>query len=158
MSFWCLQFPPKNQWKQVDLKFHSSKVEFDSSFFGGNVDLYKSFWLCLTFTMYRNLNFLPKKIWKHKQFFLKKFKRKIAKNFNTVLNSWLPNQPQNSKSTRLLWVFIVLVIYNFGSREDLFAKKNHKNFIYSACMKLYGKIVHQGIQDLMHSTSEVKMA
>ena len=28
MSFWCLQFPPKNKQKQVDLRYHSSKVEF----------------------------------------------------------------------------------------------------------------------------------
>ena len=33
ISFWCLQFPPKNQRKQVDLRFHSSKVEFVRSFF-----------------------------------------------------------------------------------------------------------------------------
>ena len=28
MSFWYLQFPPKNERKQVDLRFHSSKIEF----------------------------------------------------------------------------------------------------------------------------------
>ena len=28
MSFWCLQFPPKNERKQVDLRYHSSEVEF----------------------------------------------------------------------------------------------------------------------------------
>ena len=28
MSFWCLQFYPKNERKQVNLRFHSSKVEF----------------------------------------------------------------------------------------------------------------------------------
>ena len=50
MSFWCLQFPPKNERKQVDLRFHSSKVEFVFSFFGGNVGLKKSFRLCLTFS------------------------------------------------------------------------------------------------------------
>ena len=49
MSFWCLQFPPKNERKQVDLRFHSSKVEFVLSFFGGNVYLKKSFRLFLTF-------------------------------------------------------------------------------------------------------------
>ena len=26
MSFWCLQFPPKNEQKQVDLSFHNCKV------------------------------------------------------------------------------------------------------------------------------------
>ena len=27
MSFWCLQFPPKHEQKQVNLRFHSSKVQ-----------------------------------------------------------------------------------------------------------------------------------
>ena len=49
MSFWCLQFPPKNEQKPVNLRFHSSKVEFIFSFFWRNVGLKKSFWLCLTF-------------------------------------------------------------------------------------------------------------
>ena len=49
MSFWCLQFPPKNERKQVNLRFHSSKVEFVGSFHGGNVSLKKSFRLFLTF-------------------------------------------------------------------------------------------------------------
>ena len=44
-SFWFLQFPSKNERKQVDLRYHGSKVEFVCSFFGG-----KSFWLCLTFS------------------------------------------------------------------------------------------------------------
>ena len=34
MSFWCLHFPSKNERKQVDLRYHSSKVEFIRSFFG----------------------------------------------------------------------------------------------------------------------------
>ena len=52
MSFWCLQFLPKNERKQVDLRFHSSKVEFVCSFFWKkNIGLKKSFWLCLTFKM-----------------------------------------------------------------------------------------------------------
>jgi len=41
MSFWCLQFPPKNEQKQLDMRFHISKVEFVCSFFGGNVSLKK---------------------------------------------------------------------------------------------------------------------
>ena len=32
MVFWCLQFSPKNERKQVDLRYHSSKVEFLRSF------------------------------------------------------------------------------------------------------------------------------
>ena len=52
MSFCCLQFPPKNERKKVNLRLHSSKVEFVHSFFGGNVGLKKSFRLCLTFSAY----------------------------------------------------------------------------------------------------------
>ena len=33
MSFCCLQFLPKNERKQVDLRYHSSKVVFVRSFF-----------------------------------------------------------------------------------------------------------------------------
>ena len=36
MVFWCLRFPPKNERKQVDLRYHSNKVEFVCSFFGEN--------------------------------------------------------------------------------------------------------------------------
>ena len=43
MFFWFLPFPPKNERKQIDLRFHSSKVKFGRSFFGGNVYLKKSF-------------------------------------------------------------------------------------------------------------------
>ena len=50
MSFWCLQFLPKYERKQVHLRYHSSKVEFVRSFFGRNVGLKKSFRLCLTFS------------------------------------------------------------------------------------------------------------
>ena len=50
MPFWCLQFPPKNEQKQVNLRFHSSKIEFIRLFFGGNVYLKNSFRLFLTFT------------------------------------------------------------------------------------------------------------
>ena len=34
MYFWCLQVPPKNERKQVDLRYHNSKVEFVLSFSG----------------------------------------------------------------------------------------------------------------------------
>ena len=36
MSFWCLQFPPKMKWKQVNLRYHSSKVKFILLFFWRN--------------------------------------------------------------------------------------------------------------------------
>ena len=48
LSFWCLQFLPKNEWKQVDLRYHSSKVEFVCAFFWSIVGLKKSLRLCLT--------------------------------------------------------------------------------------------------------------
>ena len=50
MSFGCFQFLPNNEQKQVDLRYHSSKVEFFRSFFGRiedtrvlleSIDLYK---------------------------------------------------------------------------------------------------------------------
>ena len=43
---------------KVDLRFYSSKVEFVRSFFGRNIDLKKSFRLCLTFSWYRLLFFI----------------------------------------------------------------------------------------------------
>ena len=46
---WCLQFPPKNKRKQVNLRFHSSKVEF---VFWRKIGLKKSFRLCLTFSIH----------------------------------------------------------------------------------------------------------
>ena len=52
MSYWCLQFPPKNERKQVNMRFHSRKVEFIHSYLGGNFGLKKSFRLCLTFRTY----------------------------------------------------------------------------------------------------------
>ena len=54
MVFWCLRFPPKNERKQVDLRYHSSKVEFLRSFFGGNRRHQKPFQIYLTF---RTCNF-----------------------------------------------------------------------------------------------------
>ena len=49
MVFWCLRFPPKNERKQVDLRYHSSKVKFFHSFFGGNRRHQKPFRNYLTF-------------------------------------------------------------------------------------------------------------
>ena len=33
MTFWCLQFLPKNECKKVNLRYHSIKLEFNYSFF-----------------------------------------------------------------------------------------------------------------------------
>ena len=49
ISLWFLQFPPKNEIKQVNLRFYSDKIELISSFFGGKVDLEILIQLCLTF-------------------------------------------------------------------------------------------------------------
>ena len=35
-GFWGRRFPPKNERKQVNLRYHSSEAEFVRSFFGGN--------------------------------------------------------------------------------------------------------------------------
>ena len=51
MVFWCLGFPPKNEQKQVDLRYHSSKVEFARSFFGGIEDTTICFRDYLTFNL-----------------------------------------------------------------------------------------------------------
>ena len=56
MFFWCLRFPPKNEQKQIDLRYHSSKVEFLCSFFGGNWRHQKPFRNYLTFTDWENLS------------------------------------------------------------------------------------------------------
>ena len=49
MSFRRLQFPPKNEGKQINLRYHSSKIEFVSSFFGGIKDTIICFRDSLTF-------------------------------------------------------------------------------------------------------------
>ena len=49
MVFGCLRFPPNNERKQVDLRYHGSKVEFFRSFFGGNRRHQKPFQNYLTF-------------------------------------------------------------------------------------------------------------
>ena len=33
MSFWCLQFPPQNERKQVDVRFHKGKLQKEGIFF-----------------------------------------------------------------------------------------------------------------------------
>ena len=50
--FWCLLFPPKNERKQLNLRYHSSKVEFLRSFFGGNQRHQKPFRNYLTFNVF----------------------------------------------------------------------------------------------------------
>ena len=54
MFFGVFNFFQKNQRKQVNLWYHSSKVEFVCSFFGRNVSLKKSFRICLTFKIERD--------------------------------------------------------------------------------------------------------
>ena len=49
MVFWGRRFSPKNERKQVDLRYHSSKVEFFHSFFGGNRRQQEPFRNFLTF-------------------------------------------------------------------------------------------------------------
>ena len=54
MVFWCLRFPPKNKRKQVDMRYHSSKVEVFRSFFGGNRRHQKPF---QNYLIFRSQNF-----------------------------------------------------------------------------------------------------
>ena len=42
-SFWCLQILPKNKRKQVDLRYHSGKVEFVHSFLKRSLRLFLTF-------------------------------------------------------------------------------------------------------------------
>ena len=49
MVFWGRRIPPKNERKQVNLRYQSSKVEFVRSFFGGNQRPQKPFRNQLTF-------------------------------------------------------------------------------------------------------------
>ena len=48
--FGVFNFFQKTERNQVNLSYHSSKVEFAGSFFGRNAGLKKSFRLCLTFS------------------------------------------------------------------------------------------------------------
>ena len=57
MIFWCLRFPPKHEWKQVDLRYHSSIDEFFRSFFGGNRRHQKPF---QNYLIFRSQNFFFK--------------------------------------------------------------------------------------------------
>ena len=50
MSFWRLQFLPKNERKQIDLRYHSSKVEFFRSFYGRIEETINRFRDLLTFS------------------------------------------------------------------------------------------------------------
>ena len=56
MVFWCLPFSPKNERKQVVLRYNSSKVEFLCSFCGGNQRHQKPFWNYVTFTIFNISN------------------------------------------------------------------------------------------------------
>ena len=50
MVYWCLRLPPReNEREQVNLRYHSSKVEFLPPFFGGNRRHQIPFWNWLTF-------------------------------------------------------------------------------------------------------------
>ena len=53
MSFWCLQFLPKNKWKQVNLRYHRSKVKFICSCFGRIHAVTICFQVLLTFDTLR---------------------------------------------------------------------------------------------------------
>ena len=56
MPFWCLQLLPKNEQKQVNLRYHSSKVNFIPLFFGRIHGLKICFRVLLTFKINAPLN------------------------------------------------------------------------------------------------------
>ena len=56
MVLWCPRFPPKNEQKQVNLRYHSSKVEFLRSFFWGNRRHQNPFRNYVTFTIFNIFN------------------------------------------------------------------------------------------------------
>ena len=121
MSFWCLQFPPKNERKQVNLRFHSSKVEFVRSFFGGNVYLKISFRLFLTFrrpsTMAVNRRFMN-------FFSLNSIKKSVLTNFLTKAITF---------HDKTLWRGFACSSKKFGSNinpPSLSQKKKRKNFCF----------------------------
>ena len=51
--FVVFNFFQKTNKNKFELRYHSSKVEFVCLFFGRNVGLKKSFWLCLTFNKFK---------------------------------------------------------------------------------------------------------
>ena len=68
MSFWCLQFLPKNERKQVELRYHSSKVEFIRSFFGKihRFRVLLTFSRLKIFANYRSFSQSQEQFWKQK--------------------------------------------------------------------------------------------
>ena len=72
MFFWCLWFLQKSEQKQVNLRYHSSKVEFVCSFFffWRIVGLKKSLRLCLTFSFQRE-NLCWESLWFNENIFFK---------------------------------------------------------------------------------------
>ena len=70
MSFLCLQFLPKKELKQVDLMYHSSKIEFFRSFFGRIEETINCFRDLLTFT-WRKSSIYVRTQWYYVSFFLR---------------------------------------------------------------------------------------
>ena len=91
MVFWCLRFPPKNKRKQVDLRYHSSKVEFLRSFFGGNWIHQKPFRNYLTFNTYAGKAFSLKNLirnWKNLILFCSLYKEKSYFRVENSITMW----------------------------------------------------------------------
>ena len=104
MFFWCLQFLPKNEWKQVDLRYHSSKVEFVHSFCGRNFGLKKSLWISLTFrTLFKLLTYIPQ----------------ILIYYNTKIKSCKKNV-MNNDSLVILHQLLSLFPHFVGMRQLMF--------------------------------------
>ena len=126
MFFWGRRFPPKNEQKQVDLRYHSSKVEFIRSFFGGN------WWPQKTISKLTDLynSYLSIDLW-------------IS---NTIWKTdWQKSQPSGNISIlsfifhlifgSLYWIFlkigmIYVVLKNYKDRREIFSKNYRSGFFH----------------------------
>ena len=67
ISLWCLQFLPKNEWNQVDLRYHSSTVKFVRSFFLDEPSAWKNYFNFGWPLVRENCNIFRVHMWFHAQ-------------------------------------------------------------------------------------------
>ena len=127
MVFWCLWFPPKNKRKQVDWRYHSSKVEFFHCFFWGYWRHQKQFQNYLTFRLkkhivkmqrHKNRNTTSKLISIHYElssFTSKQSKIAVLATYQSG-NSWEWNMGEFKKREKIalvsIFVFISIVVFD----------------------------------------------
>ena len=129
MSFWCLQFLPKNERKQVNQRYHSSKVEFVCSFFERNVGLKKIIWtLSDLYTPLISTRFLIKLLTDSKLkncHLLVLFAKYPIWESQNILKPW-----QNKKGRKFVWDAPKIVS---------FSQKRHHYTILSAFRSFFGR-------------------